>query len=167
VSEPLFLGLDLGTTNAKAAAYDQHGNLVGASMAAYVTAYPRPGWAEQRPVDWVRALGKAIQGLMVTLGARKADLVAIGLSAHGPGVVLADVLARPMTYYAADSTLGAAIMAAVGSGCHGSLAETVAQIVHSAETALPDQVAAYDAAYEDYGYWREQLYPRQMIRMPK
>ncbi len=95
-AEALFLGLDLGTTNAKAAAYDGQGRLVGATTAAYPTAYPQPGWAEQRPVDWQKALTAATGELMAVLGSRKADLVAIGLSAHGPGVVLVDEQGQPL-----------------------------------------------------------------------
>ena len=59
VAEPLFLGLDLGTTNAKAAAYDGRGAVVATGVAAYPTSYPQPGWAEQRPADWVTALTTA------------------------------------------------------------------------------------------------------------
>ena len=88
LAEPLFLGLDLGTTNAKAVAYDGRGVMVGTGVAAYPTSYPQPGWAEQRPADWVTALTAATRQLLATLGERKADLVAIGLSTHGPGVVL-------------------------------------------------------------------------------
>jgi sugar (pentulose or hexulose) kinase len=70
-----------------------------------------------------------------------------------------------MTYYAADSTLGAAIIAAVGSGYDSRLEEAVAQMVHSADTTLPapNQVAAYATAYEEYVQWREQLYPRRVV----
>lgn len=96
VAEVLFLGLDLGTTNAKAAAYDLQGRLIGVGTAAYPTAYPQPGWAEQRPADWQKALTAAIAQLMTTLGSRKDDLAAIGLSAHGPGVVLVDAQGQPL-----------------------------------------------------------------------
>ena len=96
VAEPLFLGLDLGTTNAKAAAYDGRGVMVGTGVAAYPTTYPQPGWAEQRPTEWVTALTTATRQLLATLGDRKADLVAIGLSAHGPGVVLVDNAGQPL-----------------------------------------------------------------------
>lgn len=94
--EALFLGLDLGTTNAKAAAYNGHGAVVATGVAAYPTSYPQPGWAEQRPADWLTALTTATQQLLATLGDRKADLVAMGLSAHGPGVVLVDETGRPL-----------------------------------------------------------------------
>lgn len=87
---PLFLGLDLGTTNAKAAAYDLSGRLIGAAAASYATHYPQSGWAEQGIGDWLAALSSATQQLMATLGERKHDLAAIGLSAQGPGLVPID-----------------------------------------------------------------------------
>lgn len=96
MAEALVLGLDLGTTNAKAAAYTLAGVLVGAGTASYPTTYPQPGWAEQRPADWQRALTAATQQLLAVLGSRKQDLVAIGLSAHGPGVVLVDGQGQPL-----------------------------------------------------------------------
>lgn len=96
MGEALFLGLDLGTTNAKAAAYNGRGAVVATGVAAYPTSYPQPGWAEQRPADWLMALTTANQQLLATLGERKADLVAIGLSAHGPGVVLVDDRGQPL-----------------------------------------------------------------------
>jgi xylulokinase len=76
--------------------------------------------------------------------------------------ILAAVLARPLTHYSADSTLGAAIMAAVGCGYHGNLADAVAQMVYPADTtvAAPAVVADYAAAYAVYVQWREQLYPK-------
>lgn len=96
MGEALFLGLDLGTTNAKAAAYDGRGLVVGTGVAAYPTSYPQPGWAEQRPTDWLTALTTATRQLLAMLGERQADLVAIGLSAHGPGVVLVDAAGQPL-----------------------------------------------------------------------
>lgn len=94
---PLFLGLDLGTTNAKAGAYDLSGKLVAAGSASYPTFYPQPGWAEQRIADWFAALSSAIRQLMATLGERKHDLLAIGLSAHGPGLVPIDASGNFLT----------------------------------------------------------------------
>ena len=93
---PLFLGLDLGTTNAKAAAYDLHGNLVGERMVTYPTLYPHPGAAEQTIADWIAALSTACRQLMALLGQDKEALLAIGLSAHGPGVILIDATGQPL-----------------------------------------------------------------------
>jgi xylulokinase len=82
--------------------------------------------------------------------------------------ILAGVLARPLTHYAADSTLGAAIMAAVGSGYHATLADAVAQMVYPAETTVapPVQIDCYAGAYEGYVQWRERFYPRQIAFEP-
>ncbi len=96
MDEPLFLGLDLGTTNAKAAIYTRQGKLVAESSAAYATSYPQPGWAEQQPAAWLVALTTACRQLMHHLGARRQDLVGIGLAAHGPGLVLVDGHGHPL-----------------------------------------------------------------------
>lgn len=96
VHEPLLLGLDLGTTNAKAAAYTLQGQLIAAGIATYPTHYLQAGWAEQRPADWIAALTEATQALVTALGPRKHDLVALGLAAHGPGVVLVDGQGQPL-----------------------------------------------------------------------
>lgn len=93
---PLLLGLDLGTTNAKAALYDLAGNLVGEKLVSYPTSYPQPGWAEQRIQDWTAALTYACRQLMAALAPHQRRLVGIGLSAHGPGLVFVDATGRPL-----------------------------------------------------------------------
>ena len=45
----ILLGLDIGTTGARALAVDERGAVVAAATAAYPLALPRPGWAEQDP----------------------------------------------------------------------------------------------------------------------
>lgn len=93
---PLLLGLDLGTTNAKAAAWDLDGRCHAAAETGYPTHFPRPGWAEQHPPDWTEALSKAVCGTVARLGTRAQDLVGAGLSAHGPGLVLVDDGGTPL-----------------------------------------------------------------------
>ncbi|MBX3010496.1 MAG: hypothetical protein KF832_03275 [Caldilineaceae bacterium] len=164
VTRPLFLGLDLGTTNAKAAAYDAAGQLVGVAIAAYPTAYPQPGWAEQRLADWLAALTSATQQLMVTLGARKAALVAIGLSAHGPGVVLLDALGQPLLDTSATwqdtrcLAQGQWLIDQVGLGWAGqglpanSFPPKLRWLVEHHPTLVPR--ARYALGIKDYlGYW--------------
>ena len=41
--------------------------------ARYGTRYPHPGWAEQSPLDWWEALGKASRALMRDLGSPRVD----------------------------------------------------------------------------------------------
>jgi xylulokinase len=93
----LLIGLDLGTTNAKAAAYTLDGDMVAQASVGYPTLYPQPGRAEQRPADWIAALRRVLRELMISLGERRRELAGIGLSAHGPGLVLVDADRKLLT----------------------------------------------------------------------
>src|SRR5690348_13386043 len=85
MSEPLLLGVDLGTGSAKALVMDLAANAVGAGTAHYAVRSPEPGWAESDPAEWwegvVEAVGQAV-------GERGRDVVAMGLSGQMHGVVL-------------------------------------------------------------------------------
>jgi xylulokinase len=52
VGEPLFLGLDVGTSGVKAILVSRSGEVVAAATTPLSMATPRPGWAEQNPEDW-------------------------------------------------------------------------------------------------------------------
>jgi len=85
--DALLLGLDLGTSGAKAAVYDPSGRLQAESAVAYPTSFPAPGQAEQRPLDWKQALTAAVRNVVDALGRRVGDLVGAALAAQGPGLV--------------------------------------------------------------------------------
>ncbi|WP_423787727.1 FGGY family carbohydrate kinase, partial [Klebsiella pneumoniae] len=46
---PLLLGVDIGTTGAKALIIGDDGRVRGSGVAEYPYATPRPGWVEQDP----------------------------------------------------------------------------------------------------------------------
>ena len=63
------LGLDFGTGGVRVGVFDlERRAMLAEREAHYVTQYPRPGWAEQRPADWWQALGQATRALMRDLG---------------------------------------------------------------------------------------------------
>lgn len=63
------LGLDFGTGGVRVGVFDlESRRMRGEREEAYETAYPRPGWAEQSPLDWWDALGRACRALMQDLG---------------------------------------------------------------------------------------------------
>ncbi len=63
------LGLDFGTGGVRVGVFDlSTRKILGEREEAYDTTYPRPGWAEQSPVDWWQALGRATRGLLRDLG---------------------------------------------------------------------------------------------------
>jgi xylulokinase len=52
VAEPLFLGLDVGTSGVKAILVARSGDVVAAATTPLTMSTPQPGWAEQNPEDW-------------------------------------------------------------------------------------------------------------------
>jgi xylulokinase len=87
----VLVGLDVGTTGAKAIAITPEGELLATAEADYPLSTPRPGWAEQDPEDWWRAS----QSALARLGHEPA---AIGLSGQMHGLVAldgADRVVRP------------------------------------------------------------------------
>lgn len=57
-SNETLLGIDIGTGGCKATLISPEGEFIGALSEEYPTYYPEPGWAEQNPEDWLKALGK-------------------------------------------------------------------------------------------------------------
>ena len=70
----LFVGLDVGTTHVKAAAFRPDGEQLALALRGYPTHYPHPGWAEQSPADWQRAVRDCLGDLLDGLG-READRI--------------------------------------------------------------------------------------------
>jgi gluconokinase/xylulokinase len=87
--EPLFVGLDLGTSSLKAVAVGAGGEVAARARASYPTARPEPGAAEQSPADWWTAVEAAVAALRAG-GAPPERWAAVGLSAMIPTLVVTD-----------------------------------------------------------------------------
>ncbi len=89
-----FLGIDLGTTGARAIIVDgTDGRVIAGATSEYPLDAPRPLWAEQNPEDWWDGSVKAVQGAIKQ--ARQEigpgfEVASIGLSGQMHGVVLLD-----------------------------------------------------------------------------
>ena len=90
MSEAL-LGIDIGTTNAKAALFDRSGALLGEAQQEYTTIYPQPGWAEQRPEDWWNATVAILRRLLGTTPVEPKDIAAIAVSSQAPTALPVDL----------------------------------------------------------------------------
>ena len=96
MKKAIVLGLDIGTTNVKAAAFRVSGELVAEASKNYPTYYPQPGWAEQAPADWQAAVMLTLKQLVARLGDQVEDIAALGLSTHAPGFIPVDGRGVPL-----------------------------------------------------------------------
>lgn len=88
--QPLILACDLGTGGNKASLYSADGNCLSEIFVPYPTYYPRPGWHEQRPVDWWDATVQSVRRLIESSGADPKAIACLGISGHSLGVVPLD-----------------------------------------------------------------------------
>ena len=86
-SEPLFLGLDIGTSGVKAIVVNSSGSVVATAVSPLALDTPRPGWAEQHPDDWWRASLAAIRD---ACGENARHVAAIGISGQMHSSVFLD-----------------------------------------------------------------------------
>jgi len=89
------LGIDIGTSRAKAVLVDPDGALLGVGAADYPIDQPHAGWAEQDPEAWWRAAVQAVRGAMAQAGAEGPEVAGIGLAGQMHGAVLLDARGTP------------------------------------------------------------------------
>ena len=60
----LYIGIDLGTSAAKLLLMDETGGIQNIVTKEYPLEFPQPGWSQQNPEDWVRAIEEGIPELL-------------------------------------------------------------------------------------------------------
>ena len=84
----LYIGIDLGTSAMKLLLMDASGTIHNTVTKEYPLEFPQPGWSQQNPGDWVRAL---YEGMPELLAGFDASLVAgIGAGGQMHGLVVLD-----------------------------------------------------------------------------
>ncbi|SDC19104.1 xylulokinase [Actinokineospora iranica] len=63
-ASPLLLGIDVGTTAVKVAVFTVDGRPVAAHSTDYPISRPRPGWAEQDPMDWWHGCAAGVRAVL-------------------------------------------------------------------------------------------------------
>ena len=92
----ILVAIDVGTSGARATAFDLAGRQQLEVRRGYPTATPKPGWAEQDPRAWRSASLAALADLVRRLGARR-PVRAIGLTGQCPSVCLVDERGAPVS----------------------------------------------------------------------
>jgi len=87
----VLIGLDIGTSGARALAVDAAGNLLADASAEYPILTPRPGWSEQNPEDWWKAAKIAIRKVAEST---HGQVVGLGLAGQMHGSVFLDARGR-------------------------------------------------------------------------
>ena len=87
------LGLDLGTSSAKAVVIDTGGTVLAQASAGYAVTSARAGYAESEPAHWWTAVSACAREAVHAAGARPS---AIGLSGQMHGLVLASRDGEPL-----------------------------------------------------------------------
>jgi xylulokinase len=81
-TDPLFLGLDVGTSGVKALLVGQTGEVEASATSPLTLSTPHPGWAEQHPDAWWDASVGAIRQVLSTHPARRVASVGISGQMH-------------------------------------------------------------------------------------
>jgi len=83
----MIVGVDVGTQSLKAVVVDSALKLRGRAAKAYKPSFPQPGWAEQHPGLWERALGPAIAAALAQAGIGPQQIDALGICGQLDGCV--------------------------------------------------------------------------------
>ena len=84
----LYIGIDLGTSAAKLLLVDEKGIIVKSVTKEYPLSFPQPGWSEQNPADWWKAVQHGI--LELTEHIDKSEVRGIGVGGQMHGLVVLD-----------------------------------------------------------------------------
>ena len=84
----LYIGIDLGTSAVKLLLMDEAGNIKNVVSKEYPLEFPQPGWSQQNPEDWRRAVLGGIPELLE--GYEGKDVVGIGCGGQMHGLVILD-----------------------------------------------------------------------------
>lgn len=90
------LAHDLGTSGNKAVLYREDGTLTASALWEYPAYYPHPGWVEQDPQDWWRAVCGSTKELLEKSGVLPADIAAVSFSGQMMGCLMLDKEGKPL-----------------------------------------------------------------------
>ena len=84
----LYIGIDLGTSSVKLLLMDEAGSIKNIVTKEYPLEFPQPGWSQQAPQDWHKAVMEGIPELLS--GSDPKDLAGIGCGGQMHGLVVLD-----------------------------------------------------------------------------
>jgi len=92
----LLIGHDVGTGGSKAVLADTDGNVIARAFEPYEVKYPKPGWAEQDPQDYWRAVTSNTRQLLSDSGVDPASVKGMGFAGQMLTFVPVDAEGTPL-----------------------------------------------------------------------
>ncbi len=84
------IGIDVGTSSAKAILIDESGNVLATEAPEYEFVTPKPLWAESNPEDWWSATVASIRSILEESGVAAEEVSGLGLTGQMHGLVMLD-----------------------------------------------------------------------------
>ncbi|MCR5746561.1 MAG: xylulokinase [Lachnospiraceae bacterium] len=78
-----YIGVDLGTSAVKLLLMESGGDIINIVSEKYPISFPKPGWSEQEPADWWKAVKKGIPELISGIDPSKVAGISFGGQMHG------------------------------------------------------------------------------------
>ena len=78
-----YLGIDVGTTSAKAVAFSATGEVLMSASATYKMYHPQPNWSEQDPEEIFAAIISSSNKVISALSSYSPSFVAFSSAMHG------------------------------------------------------------------------------------
>ena len=88
MTQPVFIGIDVGTSSVKVIAVDPSGKLLATAASSLEITRPQPGWSEQNPEDWWIGSCLALRRCIDIIGSP--EILSIGLSGQMHSLVPLD-----------------------------------------------------------------------------
>ncbi len=96
MTQPILLGIDIGTSGAKAAAVKRGGKLLAWAGQEYPILTPQPGWAEQDPATWLAAVMYCVRDVIRQAGIEPRQVAGVGLTGQMHSLVCLDARGEPL-----------------------------------------------------------------------
>lgn len=84
------LGIDVGTSACKIAIFNREGKMIASATEDYMVYYPYPGWAEQNPEEWWKAVCDAVNNALKKGGILPEEIAGVGIDGQSWSAIAVD-----------------------------------------------------------------------------
>ncbi|WP_078428428.1 gluconokinase [Alkalihalobacterium alkalinitrilicum] len=84
------IGLDIGTTSAKAVLFTKEGHVISESEETYPVYHPEPSWVEQNPIKIESSAINALKNIVEKAGVSRTDIRVVGISSAMHSLICMD-----------------------------------------------------------------------------